>query len=119
MESFYGRDIGYKSNDLEELHHQHLLFTICVLRDHIRVCTQFLVASRLLEKESVLIGERLDIQAQVVHDLQRLVNQYPCLYIRFYSDSVEVKLDYALLKKSSYFEFKIPREEVAERYSVR
>lgn len=114
MESYYGKDIGYTSSNIDELFFHHELYILNVLRDHIRICTKFAIASKLLKEKHISTFERKHICQKVVGKIVDTINNNPFLNIKLNKDELKIRVKYKKLCIEHIY--RIPRDEIAEPY---
>jgi hypothetical protein len=113
MESYFGKDVGFRSASAAQmrLHHEH--FALAVLRDHLRVCAQFLIGGeRLAGRRHSHKGRRARAK-----EIRRLIfsalNGSSHLSIENRSDGVALEICYPGLGDQCLC-FQIPDSQLAE-----
>lgn len=114
MESLYGKDIGYKSESHTLMIFHHELAILCILRDHIRVCTKFGVAKELCKRNDIPRKIRKEIQNRIISQIMENVNSSPHLQLEISPTDFIVSFHYCRLNMSHTFH--IPRWQIAEPY---
>ena len=114
MESYYGKDVGYVSDNIHDLFFHHELYILCVLRDHIRVCTKFRVALQLLKKTNITGSERKKTCQFIMKSMVNSINKNAHINIRLTESKVCINIKYKNLKMEHTYS--IPREEIGEPY---
>jgi hypothetical protein len=113
MESFFGRDVGFTSPDRAALHLHHELYGLAVLRDHLRVCSRFLLACELQRGKTLAGRLRSTIPAEVRRRLLQSLNASDVLDATDEGDAITLALQYPRLGDSrAAFRFGV--EELAE-----
>ncbi len=115
MESFRGGPSPYVAADEQELWFQHELFVLCVLRDHIRVCTQFALALRLQRGNKMSQNHRRAIEEEIVLKVRASVNDSPDLSLTLDRRTIEVAVRYRLLEGMTR-SYRFLRSQAGERY---
>jgi hypothetical protein len=114
MESFRVSPSSYRARNAEELWFQHELFVLNVLRDHARVCVQFLLGLELKAGSRCCRRSRKDLQTEVMRELIAAANQSPCVHIELTRNIAEVEIYYSMLGYSRRYRF--IRGQLGERY---
>lgn len=113
MESFYGRDVGFTSRNWADLLLHHELYSLAVLRDHLRICARFMLASELQRDKTLGTQIRSAIPAEVKRRLIQSLNASDVLGAKDDGDAVTVELQYPHLQhKRVAYRFSV--EELAE-----
>lgn len=94
MESFFGKDVGYRSPDWATLLKHHTLVAMVVLRDHMRVCAQFALGCRAAERGEVDIETRKEIARDVGRRIVASVNVSPMLDLQIEPEGVRLHCQY-------------------------
>jgi hypothetical protein len=114
MESFRSWPSAYHAPSAEELWFQHELFVLNVLRDHVRVCVQFLVAIELKLEGRCDHRRRRELQALVLRRILGSVERSPWVCLDVGRNTVEAVIRYPDLGSARRYRF--IRAQIGERY---
>lgn len=112
MESYFGKDVGYVSASMADLARHHDLYTLAVLRDHLRVCMRFALAAAL-RRGPVSLGERRALATSVLVRIVAAICASPHVHAELTADACTVELAYARLN-GLVGRFTLLREELGE-----
>jgi hypothetical protein len=115
MESLWPDEHGFVSLLGADLALHHELAVLTVLRDHVRVCTQFDVARRLCERDEVGPEERLSIQRATVARIVAAVDRSAVVALDLDDERAVVTLRYPALASIEAV-YRLDRGWLAERY---
>jgi len=114
MESFRIDPASYRAGSIEELLFQHELFVLNVLRDHARICVQFLIAMETFNAHYLPPRERRHLQRHIIEEMTAAINRSSMLHLHFGTNSTELTLYYPNLRRDYCYRF--IRGQIRERY---
>lgn len=115
MESVSAGQHGYLSLLGREMRLHHELYVLTVLRDHVRVCTQFEIARLLAEGDEVGPGQRRALQRAVLRRIAEAVERSDLLALDVDAQRVVASVRYPGLD-GMVLDHCLTRPSLAERY---